>query len=293
MKRLTILSALLGIMLMSTRSYAQTYTYHHIPDSTAEWHYYLHEDYPASNPPLSFVTPVWHNMSGDTVLAGKKYKIISNGWMYMREDSSRKVYAKTYSGSSFDHFTLPDTFEHLVFDFNMHVGDTLADTTLHPTPHVSSIDTIDYLGTLRRRYRLGFNTWIEGIGCLNGLIGFRKLIVDLPSYCLATMFVNGVKVYDDSLSCSRPTFTTGIDEVAQGSIKISPNPAQHTLNIYADQPDISQVTLYDISGQELLHQNAEGKQTLSLNIASYASGVYLVCVIKRDGGRAVYRFIKE
>ena len=71
----------------------------------------------------------------------------------------------------------------------------------------------------------------------------------------------------------------GVEETAESSVKIYPNPANS--KIYVDGENISMVEVYNSLGQKVT--TVEGSDNTSVESAAFENGVYVVRVISNDG----------
>jgi hypothetical protein len=83
---------------------------------------------------------------------------------------------------------------------------------------------------------------------------------------------------------------SGLAENSIPSIKVFPNPANDRLFVSAQ--NISDVEIYHVSGQIVLHQVVNNENTIQLNISELASGSYFIKVKARQHQK-VLPFIKQ
>ncbi len=71
---------------------------------------------------------------------------------------------------------------------------------------------------------------------------------------------------------------TGISPVknADAGIQIFPNPASDQLNILSGRSEIEEVTIVDLPGQQVIHQNRKAGNYSVIDIAELSAGVYLI-----------------
>jgi hypothetical protein len=105
-----------------------------------------------------------------------------------------------------------------------------------------------------------------------------------------TLFVAGSTIWKRPLS----NFV-GIKENTQNNqLHLYPNPATNTLTLNLSQLQKLQnatVSIYDIQGKQLLHQNIVEAQT-QIDISSFAKGIYIVKV-QTDKETLQSKFVKE
>ena len=94
-------------------------------------------------------------------------------------------------------------------------------------------------------------------------------------------FINNIVLNPTMLSNNENDFAT---------IKLYPNPTKNNL-IISNQEAISQIQIYNISGQLLLNQEFNLNQ-INLDISKYSSGIYFVNVFVNDKSK-LFKIIKE
>ena len=92
----------------------------------------------------------------------------------------------------------------------------------------------------------------------------------------------------DNLSITEKTLS--IADLAQFNFTSYPNPAKDVINLSAAK-NINNIAIYNLLGQEVLSQELNSK-TATLNVASFAKGVYVVKAHIEDAVGS-YKFIKE
>ena len=81
--------------------------------------------------------------------------------------------------------------------------------------------------------------------------------------------------------------------VAQGILKLSPNPTQETLNFEIDNPSFQEgnLSIYDLAGRLILTKRVFNK-TENLSVKNLNSGQYICVIQSNDGKIYVNKFIK-
>ncbi len=193
------------------------------------------------------------------------YWVYGNGYAYLRNDSvNRKVYTYDISSST----------EHLLYDFNVAVGDTIPAGGLYylEEQYVDSIDSVDIGMGYRKRIYLHSayddDIWIEGIGSKISLgqrsfytthcrwsISFSQNNITYPpefvDYCLAPIGIEPIE-----------SLQNYIHQVGLNKWMINSTP--HSLKIYC----------YDMMGRQLFANDYNENDILDLNDIS--SGVYVL-----------------
>lgn len=227
----------------------------------------------------------------------------------LREDSSGKVYFIAFDTSSFSRVLCAplqnDTFykhEFLLYDFNIHVGDSIY---TNPCGIVYEVDIVDSFpmmdGTYRKSFGLNSNRGsidiIEGVGSTIGLFGLYEnppfeggtdLICyhDTASFLYSRSSLSGA----DTIECYKTLL--GIKEInaIANHIHLSPNPATNEIRIINDADPKSEVLIYNSIGQ------IEGKFSLykrseTLNIRDLPQGIYFL-KIQTESGNVTFSLLK-
>lgn len=154
-----------------------------------------------------------------------------------------------------------DTTEHLLYDFDISLGDTLrgwyGNYFLDSNLVVINRDSFLLNGTYRKFYTLkdcgnsilDSVVVIEGIGSNRGLIPFYNCDPHLGPQILHCVKENGITTYSDPfLSCN---IITSVEEAYSDSyINIYPNPSSDLIHIESEET-IKEVSLYNLQGQEI------------------------------------------
>ncbi|PKR81807.1 hypothetical protein CW751_00255 [Brumimicrobium salinarum] len=105
-------------------------------------------------------------------------------------------------------------------------------------------------------------------------------------YSVAIQGGDNCKSFSNAIDWTLNTISNAVSE-----IKIFPNPSQHTLNISAPGRNVKNVSIYTITGQELLHSSIN-KDDFEINISHFSSGPYLI-KIQFSTDAKVLRFFKQ
>ena len=77
--------------------------------------------------------------------------------------------------------------------------------------------------------------------------------------------------------------------VADNDVTIYPNPANDIINVQGE--DIQYVEIYNSIGLKVLDKNVNNSE--SINIAGFASGIYFVRVVDREGNISTTKIVKR
>ncbi|WP_081988202.1 FG-GAP repeat domain-containing protein [Psychroserpens jangbogonensis] len=83
-------------------------------------------------------------------------------------------------------------------------------------------------------------------------------------------------------------FTLGVDDISIEGLKIYPNPTQNMLHIKTNRNDISNLSILDTVGKEIMRVSLQS--TTSIDVSQLQTGIYL---IKFEGIDTTYKFIKK
>lgn len=115
-------------------------------------------------------TTTYGSIQGDTVLNNHRYLLfhLQTGSPYLNSTYPIRQENKKIYMMSFEHSR-----DYLIYDFDVKKGDTIHSTAesgyISRLPIVSSVDSVQlYNGEYRKRIKIYGDTWIEGIGSVNG-----------------------------------------------------------------------------------------------------------------------------
>ncbi|MBO6118509.1 MAG: T9SS type A sorting domain-containing protein [Bacteroidales bacterium] len=245
----------------------------------------------------------------DTIYNNQTYKqLISYSYYYdpisnflFREDSNR-VYFVHLGDNPWDPPLPNNQEEYLLYDFNLEVGDTVTICGLISTAwlanisyKVESTDTVIIHDTPLKHLVLTAEhdvkmEWIEGIGCMSGLLHREVIIADGPTPELFCFSQDGEVIYQSSTAerYKECFIEVALDEINNYNINIFPNPTENRVCITIPRP--MSVIVSNTEGRELFRKNLNTKDTLDLT--NLKSGVYILTF--SDGIKTFSKtFIKE
>jgi hypothetical protein len=201
--------------------------------------------------------------------------------------------------------------EYLLYDFSLEQGMTFeyqsfregADSQL--SFYAENVDFVEINGEARKRIQIGvvsfssyseiIDTWIEGIGSLNGFLypcykmfmtgGVRELLCHYDNNELVYQNPVYSECYYDKVEDITSVQTTAINDYG-----IFPNPVDDLLNISClNNNIITRIEIFDSSGQQVYSQT--GKD--AINVSSFAKGLYLLKVYDTNEQISIFRIIKK
>ena len=108
---------------------------------------------------------------------------------------------------------------------------------------------------------------------------------EIPRPTTAQEMIDLLETYDLS--------SDAVEDVPQLDFKIFPNPVQNVLTIQSAQDhDISDVHIYQLTGQEVLKNRNRNDQS-RINVSSLQKGIYLISVEYQSGKRVSKTFVKQ
>jgi hypothetical protein len=233
-----------------------------------------------------------YNITGDTIInsnAFKKlheyYHTIWNQQYYgqnagaIREDTAdKKVYYRS--------FTLNDTIEHLLYDFDLNVGDTLLSTYLYPTGPFPVVDSIDYVLIANENHKRFWFTngaiapayLLEGVGSRYGLLdplyGSSEGGNSLTCFEVGEDFL--FSAYDTAYYGCHIDIPLAIENLnSNSSIQIFSNPNDDLLTVKNSTGGKISILLFDELGRVHFLQSSSVSKFL-FSTSSLAAGIYFV-----------------
>lgn len=285
----------------STGVEAQSWVYHPFPTDSAIWTnangtWIIPPGWPSTpwpEPYVQYDAPTRYCMTAaDTVIGSYSYsKIDYCGGIYkggLRDDGLGKIY-----------FIPSDSLnELLIYDFTVETGDTLMVYSSvfgtywgQSTYESVYVDSILINGTFRKRINNTsyLSSWIEGIGCTQGLFreGWGNVSGNYAN--LECMSVIDTTIYPTTSlgSCS---LTSSIDEINESeNFILYPNPSTGLFQIKT-QLETNSIEVFDVFGRRIFY--SERNQT-EINISEFTNGIYFVQLIDSKGNSVVKKIVKN
>ena len=206
----------------------------------------------------------------------------------LRENSQKQVF---YRGM----YELLELNE-MIYDFSLSVGDTFSGGSLNTSSAfmglvVADIDTVNYNGVERRRFKImteGYSQiaaiWIEGIGNREGLFFiYHTTTADIWGNTRCYIH-NGDLLYSNyshgGNDCITPLM--GIESIVEdNSISIYPNPTNSEVNISSENI-INSIEIFNSLGQRVYYSVVNSTEKI-IDISSFTNGVYILGVNTENG----------
>jgi hypothetical protein len=276
------------LVLSAVNTNGQTSVYHPFPDSNAVWNfdYSYYDDMEFVNYQRSIT------IGGDTIINNLAYKILvgGGGGAFRQDTAARKVYYVPPGEPGGE-------FEHLLYDFNMEVGDIVESYIINYT--VFNVDSILVGNTYRKMIDFGTGAdirIIEGVGSTYGLLrelNPNPVAIDYFLVQLICFKENGdILLPPSSSECQLISDIQQVEEEAVNPL-VFPNPTNGQIRIDLGQIlDNATLNIYNPVGGLVHTQQLNNKQYINHKING-AKGIYLLQLVDQDGGTANYKLIKE
>lgn len=287
---------LLGFVLISNSLIGQT-----LVDTTKCWNTVI------QGPPLNPIPIIYTEtikFSQDTVIDSKSYnKVLRsteefftnwNVYCFIRETLEKEVYIRFDTSYQ----------EYLLYDFGAEINDTLTVVSIESFMTnrnlvssqvvVDSVDSVFFAEKYRKRINLGTHPWIEGIGCLKGILHNQLYIVGGDWFELVCYSENDTLKYQNSTYSSCYNFTSGISDITKlERVIVSPNPVvdKSILRIMDSHNGNKLIEIYDCKGVKIVSQNMESE--FEILRADYMAGIYLYRVVNNGKIIGVGKFVIE
>ncbi len=181
------------------------------------------------------------------------------------------------------------TTEHILYDFSLHVGDTI-NSVLHTlvaghlgfnTETIYLIDTIQVNGNDHRVFHFqgsctgNGGSYIEGIGSEFGLL-FPNLM-DMEESHLNCLKINNQPYYPyANANCTLPNTISVNNLDLLLDIRVFPNPTSESLSISLPENNLkTEAFIFNQTGKEVLRFNLSGGDNF-LDVSKLGSGIYLL-----------------
>ena len=304
---------LLALLILAFPLISQAQEYHPFPTENTVWAEYFYPgggDYPN----------VYHYFSlknGDTIIDDHSYHKLyfSYDTIFtedklcggLREENKRVYY---YSADSLTCLNYPihTNTEILLYDFNLQIGDTISNEEFRIRGGgnlvVKQLDRILIDQGYRKIYTFGYDNhifeesqWVEGIGCLKGLLADIGPIPTNDLYSDLVCFIQDNKIlYHNDLysQCYNMNPTNNVRTLDFGrDIKISCNPIITSAILEFNNHEFQKLIIYDLSGKIKRKYNIEGKQSIIIEQRDLQKGMYFLSVSDKAGDMQTMKILFE
>ena len=274
------------LILVIGTSHSTAQTTNLWPDSNATWR--VHHVAPASLPiwvsptQLNLIngfnyTDITYSLAGDTVLGGQTYRVLNHEWDgYFQSLPSAPLdtmidHAPQFggfrggfrkSGEQVYFWDSTDPGDHLLYDFDLQLGDTLPFSHINQNsiyPVVSQVDTVLLAGQSHRRFHLtgvgiAGTIMIEGVGSNHGPIQHIGIGIDITN-SLICFGRNELTLYPDTGDNCGPQWpgkpSAIVEEGPPEEAVIFPNPMTTSATVVLPEgQDATGYALYNSAGSE-------------------------------------------
>jgi len=275
----------------------------------------------ASGPDCPHLTR-YYTFGTDTIIHGTIYRKLISSFMpsgicldidfqdlsgfFLREDTlTHKVYYR------YLRFFSPDSLEHILYDYNLNAGDTLAYPSL--VDSVVSIDSTIINGVYHKILNMqnksapfglrGYSV-TEGIGCTNNPVlpaffgscfeyaeqlvcfsqhGIYPAIHTIYSPTMCSLDLLG---FVNSNDCVVLRLSSNKIAKPPVTISVNPNPANEFFDITTNDnfDNNTTISVYDVTGRHIyMSEENQLKNTITINTSFWNDGLYFVIVQNNNG----------
>jgi hypothetical protein len=298
MKKVLLLLVILSAFVQQQLCVAQTTIYHQFPDSNAVWniHYFISCIGTGSAEDFYSI-----KMTGDTLLQNQLYHKLYIPYVEstISGDCFGSGYSASYQGAVREdtaerkvYFVPPgQSDEELLYDFTMHVNDTLqgyiASSDISNPSIVQEIDSVLVGNSYRKRWVINpcYGIYlIEGVGSTYGLItGTIPCVLDLWDYQITCFKQDDQMLYPQNITACE-LITVIENHEPENQFTLFPNPARTSLTIQSPE-QITSLKIIDITGREIRNSQFEVRNS-TIDISHLQKGVY-VFIINGSAARKV------
>jgi hypothetical protein len=270
---------------------SQTTIYHPFPDSSSVWNIHFNMLCLTGNSNEYYSITI----SDDTIIQSKTYHKLIIPFVESEHSGVCDLTTKGYKGAMRQDkanrkvFFIPpsENTEQLLYDFNLHVGDTvkgfLESYSYYPDT-VKSIDSILVGNTYRKSWRINtcYNiNLIEGIGSTYGLIvPSPGCSTDHADYSISCFQQNGQSIYPETSTICQIITSIYSNNKDLDQINVYPNPSNGTITIDFDKADLKIIQLIDILGNIVIEKQLVNQK--KTDITNIPNGIYLLRIITQN-----------
>ena len=282
-----------SLFIYLSNAYGQTYV--PLKTSSASWNTRLWSIWPGGES----INTKGYRIAADTIIGGNMYQALSEFNIgtgvdvgivgAIREDSLRRVWLRSNNSQIECSAGSSDTSDLLLWSFNNHgIGDSIEVINYvgwgDRWAVVQHIDSILIGGVYRLKYDVNYvgsavpndpDYWISGIGPANGLMSAHLEVLEcLPDItCYEDDSVNWLNPIMDSCYYH----SVGIDEYADASVLIYPNPVRTEFRVQSDIK-FTACYLYNMAGMLVRHQQ---RSFSAVSVENLKPGMYIIELVNK------------
>ena len=215
----------------------------------------------------------------------------------LREENKR-IYYYSIAPLSCLNIPIPLDTEVILNDFNLQIGDTITDKEFrvrYPGKLILiKIDSMIIGNEYRKVYNFGYPAdyiikqakWVEGIGCLGGLLADEGYMPTNDLYSNLNCFIQNREILyhsNEQIQCYNKNTDVIPSIKANSKIKVIPNPVDKNTRIEFDKPEYQKLIISDQSGNKLNEYDLKNKLSLLIDRGELSSGLYFISVYDNKG----------
>jgi Secretion system C-terminal sorting domain len=291
---------LLSLLTITLTARSQSGNYHPFPDSNAVWNWNFIQYY--CTPFTPFDEDYSYTFDGDTLIGSMQYHKIKTPFIQVNNpgcgthnDDGYKGCIRQDIANKKVYCILPnDSVEHIIFDFNLQVGDTIPTIpsfVCYSKLYVTQIDSVLIGNSYRKRWLSSSSAFniIEGIGANWEFFQPMCEVIDGATGLLTCFTQNSTPVYPDStFNCALITNINSVSDI-HSFVKLFPNPFHTSMTISLNVENAS-MEIYNSFGEFVRHVKITEHSTV-IHRNSLADGIYFYRLLTDNGKIASGKFV--
>ena len=183
--------------------------------------------------------------------------------------------------------------EYIMYDFSLEEGMNFEyldfETEISQNISVLNSDSVLINGLLKKRIEFSNGSiWIEKIGSLNGIMYPLGYLGDGGDRSLLCCYDAEELIYQNPEYEACYYNDVSVPVIKNVNLRIYPNPVYDKLYISSPEEYISQVEIFNVSGQLIYSQN----HAKSIDFGSFPNGIYVLKIYAMNRGLTVFKVIK-
>jgi len=240
---------------------------------------------------------------GDSIVADNPYKKVFSCDDKLLENSKYEGLMREQDQKTYFIRANSET-EHMLYDFSLEEGMTFNLAPIQWLLEVKHSDMIEINGVLKKRLQIAYapsslyediiDTWIEGIGSLNGIISRNGFTGNGATFALLCYYQNNElryknPAYSECYYNNREDDITSVQSITINDCDIFPNPVDDILRISCLNNVISRIEIFDNTGRQVYNQVYKD----TINVSSFSKGLYLLKLYDANEQVSEFKFIKK